>query len=94
MIFGDILDSITTMNKGQLDSVVRAVRNRRAIIAQAAKASFYPGAKITWRKQGRSYYGTVTKVCQKNLKARATDGTTWTIYPPLATKVKSFPEWA
>lgn len=94
MQFGDVLDAISRMSKAQLGAVQRVVNARHAGLAAHAKALFYVGCHARWQdKYGETVYGTVTKVCQKNIKLNSTDGMRWTVSPTLLTKIDALPGW-
>jgi len=96
MIFSDVLDAIDSMSRGELNTIVDGIRQRRAVLERAAKAAFYPGCHIRFvsTKYGNTVYATVTKVCSRNLKATATDGMRWTVNPTMCTKIAALPGWA
>jgi len=92
--FGEILDNVDQMNPGQLKSLQRVINARWVGLSQQAKARFHKGCYVRFTdKYGELVYGTVTKVCQKNIKIVSTCGLKWTVSPTFLTKVESLPGW-
>jgi len=54
-----------------------------------AACSFIEGQKVWFEstKYGRRIEGIITKVCQKNIKVKATDGMNWTVSATFLNKV-------
>lgn len=94
MNHGEIFDAVSLMNSGQLRALQRVVNARWLGLAQNAKAQFYNGCYVKFSdKHGVAVFGTVTKVCSKNVKVTSIVGMKWTVAPQLLTKVDALPGW-
>lgn len=84
----DRKNQFTTDDIKKISAALRAAHSR--VIASVA-LDFDVGAKVTFvGKFGRPVEGTITKVNQKTLNVKATDGVNWKVGPTLVTKINEF----
>ena len=69
-----------TLTNEQLDSILGAVKFRRAQISKETKRSLMVGdvVRFTHPKTGRTHQGNVVKIAIKNIKVRE-NNTTWNV---------------
>jgi len=86
----DIMNQMSVEEMRTFDQIlVERINHHFKQIQRIAACSFMEGEKVWWEssKYGRRIEGIIIKVCQKNIKVKATDGMKWTVSATFLNKV-------
>ena len=87
-MFDEITGYINTMTGEELNRVVNLVKARRVMLREIHKSQFIVGMDVRFPdNKDIMVYGTITKICRKNIKIRSTTGTNWSVYPCFVEKI-------
>jgi len=85
-----VIDCMNVDEMRQLHSILAdRINNHIRHEQRMAACKFMEGEKVWWQstKYGKRVEGVITKVCQKNIKVKATDGMNWTVSATFLNKV-------